>query len=92
MSDLDRYLGPEVVAAIEALVADRIAEALADLTAGTAPDWLTITEAAEYVRVSERTIERRISEGRLDSTEIGRRRLIRRADLDAIGERRRGRT
>lgn len=92
MSDLRARLGPELADAIEAVIDERIVAALAGLANGTAPPWLTIGEAAEYLRCSSRTIERQLADGRLASTEIGRRRLIWRADLDALGERRQGRT
>jgi excisionase family DNA binding protein len=49
-----------------------------------APCWFSPSEAADYLRVSGRTIEREIKRGRLRSTTIGRRRLIHRDDLDAL--------
>jgi excisionase family DNA binding protein len=51
---------------------------------GMASPWLALDEAAAYLRVSERTLERRIKSGRLRSTTIGRRRLLHRDDLDAV--------
>jgi excisionase family DNA binding protein len=48
--------------------------------------WLALDEAATYLRVSERTLERRVKAGRLRSTTIGRRRLLHRDDLDALAE------
>jgi excisionase family DNA binding protein len=51
-----------------------------------APPWLALDEAAAYMRVSERTLERRIKSGRVRSTTIGRRRLLHRDDLDALAK------
>ena len=44
---------------------------------------LSIAEAAEAVGVSQRTLERALADGRLASVQLGRRRLIRRAALEA---------
>jgi excisionase family DNA binding protein len=46
--------------------------------------WLSVTAAAAYLSVSERTIERAIERGRLRSSTLGRRRLIHRDDLDTL--------
>jgi excisionase family DNA binding protein len=46
--------------------------------------WLSIADAAVYLGVSERTIERAIARGRLRSSTIGSRRLLHRDDLDAF--------
>ncbi|MBX6370151.1 MAG: excisionase family DNA-binding protein [Rhodospirillales bacterium] len=48
------------------------------------PTWLSVDEAARYVGASRRTVERLIASGRLRSTTLGRRRLVRRVDLDAL--------
>jgi excisionase family DNA binding protein len=53
-------------------------------TAETDSPWLGLDEAAAYLRVSERTLARRIAGGRVRSTTIGRRRLLHREDLDAL--------
>jgi excisionase family DNA binding protein len=75
-------LAPELLAALEQLVDERVAGALATLHRGSGSPWLALEEAAAYLRVSERTIERLIAKGRLRSSTIGRRRLVRRDDLD----------
>jgi excisionase family DNA binding protein len=49
-------------------------------------DWLTVREAADYLRVSQRTLERLIAAGELRSTNVERRRLVRREWLDAFAE------
>jgi excisionase family DNA binding protein len=70
---------------LRAFVAAAVADALADREGPAGSPWLSLEEAAEYLRVSERTLERAIARGRLDSTTIGRRRLVRREDLDELG-------
>jgi hypothetical protein len=60
MSDLHDLLGPDLPAAIQILVDERVEAALAGRENGSQPSWFTIQEAAAYVRVSERTIEREI--------------------------------
>lgn len=82
MSDLRAMLGPELVEALEYLVDERVAAALADRENGAEPTWLSIPEAADFMRVSESTIARMIRDGRLSSECVGRRRIIRRSDLD----------
>ena len=79
-------LSPELVAAIEELVDERVQERLDGIADrnGSASPWLSLDEAAGYLRVSERTLERRIARGKVRSTSIGRRRLLHRDDLDAL--------
>jgi excisionase family DNA binding protein len=48
------------------------------------PPWLSLEDAAAYLHVSDRTLERRIASGRVRSTTLGRRRLLHRDDLDAL--------
>jgi excisionase family DNA binding protein len=81
-------LSPELVAALEEFVEERVREGLANTVEGngTASPWLSLDEAADYLRVSPRTLERRIKTGRVWSTMIGRRRLLRREDLDALAK------
>lgn len=45
--------------------------------------WRSIADAAEYLSVGERTIERAISAGSLKSSTVGRRRIIHVDDLDS---------
>lgn len=47
---------------------------------------LSVPEVAEELRVSPRTVERLLSEGRLRSFRLGTRRLIDRVDLEAFVE------
>jgi excisionase family DNA binding protein len=79
---LEAALAPEVVTALLALVDERLA-------AVTVPNdgspWFSLDEAAAYLRVSERTLERLIARGKLPSTTLGRRRLVHRDHLDELG-------
>jgi excisionase family DNA binding protein len=46
-------------------------------------EWLTVPEAADYLRVSQRTLERLVASGDVRSSTVDRRRIIRREWLDA---------
>jgi excisionase family DNA binding protein len=48
--------------------------------------WLSTAEAADHLRVSERTVQRLAGRGRVRSSTIGRRRLYHRDDLDALAQ------
>jgi excisionase family DNA binding protein len=72
LAELARQLAPLVVAELER-----------EASPGGSP-WLSVAEAARYLSVSERTIERAIERGRLRSSTLGRRRLLHRDDLDAL--------
>jgi excisionase family DNA binding protein len=80
-------LSPELVAALEELVDERVRERLeASEVNGSASPWLSLDEAADYLRVSPRTLERQLARGHVRSTSIGRRRLLHRADLDELAK------
>lgn len=83
MSDLRDLFAPELVEALERLVDERVAVALADWPACSEPVWLSLSEAAEYLRVSPRTFARLREQGRVRVLHVGRRVLVNRADLDA---------
>ena len=85
-SRLEAVLSASVVEAIEALVAEMVRVELAESVSeeGARSPWFSIAEAAEYLRTSERTIERAIARERLRSTTFGRRRLMHRDNLDAL--------
>ena len=55
-------------------------------TASAQTGALTVTEAAEYVRISRAGVWRLLKERRLPRTRIGGRTLIRRVDIDAFLE------
>ena len=81
---LAALLAPDVLDALEELVADCVAEAIDAAERQPASPWLPITDAADYLGLSERTLERAVARGRLRSSTIGRRRLLHRDDLDAF--------
>jgi excisionase family DNA binding protein len=87
MSPSDRLLAalsPEIVGALAELVDERLAAVGATGAGSDSSPWLSVSEAADYLRSSERTIERGIANGRLRSSTLGRRRLLHRDDLDAF--------
>lgn len=58
---------------------------LAELAERGGPSpWLSLADGAAYLGVSERTLEREVTRGRLRSSTLGRRRLLHRDDLDAL--------
>lgn len=77
-------LAPELVEAIEQLVAETVRAEIDEVPVGAASPWLALDEAAAYLRVSERTLERMIARRRVRSSTVGRRRLLHRDDLDAL--------
>jgi excisionase family DNA binding protein len=79
---LEAALAAHVVDAVDELVRERVAAEVAAMTPASTP-WLSIREAATYIGVSERTLERDLRNGRLRSSVVGRRRLLHRDDLDA---------
>jgi excisionase family DNA binding protein len=81
---LAAVLAADVLDAIEELVDERVAAVLADVPNGSGSPWLALDEAADYLRVSPRTLERLIAKGRVRSTTLGRRRLLHRDDLDTL--------
>jgi excisionase family DNA binding protein len=84
---LAAVLAPGAVNALEELVDELVSERLAGHNAnGDGSPWLSLEEAAEYLRVSLRTLERQLARGRIRSSEIGRRRLLHRNDLDELAK------
>jgi excisionase family DNA binding protein len=70
--------------AIEALVDAKVAAALSDRTFPEQSPWLSLEAAARYAFVSERTMARWVKRGKLQTTTIGRRRLVLRESLDDL--------
>jgi excisionase family DNA binding protein len=70
LAEIAQQVAPLVLAELEPEAADS--------------PWLSVTAAADYLSVSERTIERAIERGRLRSSTLGRRRLLHRDDLDTL--------
>jgi excisionase family DNA binding protein len=85
MTDLHATFSRELVEAIEQLVDERVKVALeAHVDGSSSSPWLTVAEAAEYLRTSERTVQRIMGRKRIRTSAIGRRRLLHRDDLDAF--------
>jgi excisionase family DNA binding protein len=57
---------------------------MTDRSASTDPITLAVPAAAKAVGVSSRTIQKFITTGELPSVQLGKRRLIRRVDLEAF--------
>lgn len=75
-------LPPEALEAIARRAAEVVLEQLGRADAGS--PWLSLDEAADYLRVNRRTVERLIARGRVRSTTLGRRRLLHRDELDSL--------
>jgi excisionase family DNA binding protein len=90
MSDLRSLFAPDVVVALERLVDERVAEALAARDREPAKRWLSPREAGEYLACSERAVYARIRRGRISAGAVrhsGRSVLIDRLALDRQLER-----
>jgi excisionase family DNA binding protein len=74
-------LSPEAIEAIAHRAAEIVLER--DTRDTNTSPWLSISAAASYVGLSEKTLERAIARGRLRSSTVGRRRLLHHEDLDA---------
>jgi excisionase family DNA binding protein len=74
-------LSPEAIELIAHRAAELVLQEIGT-TNGSGSPWLSLRDAAEYVRLSERTLEREIARGRLRSSTVGRRRLLHRDELD----------
>lgn len=81
---LAAVFAPDVVATLEAFVLEIVAERARTEEAGS--PWMSVEEAAHYLRISSRTLERRVHSGRVRSTTVGRRRLLHREDLDELAK------
>jgi excisionase family DNA binding protein len=63
----------------------RFAEAVAARLTATASDrspWMTVTEAAEYTRLSKSLLSKRIEADTIPHRKVGRRRILHREELD----------
>jgi excisionase family DNA binding protein len=84
--NLDAFLGPQLVAAIERLVDERVAQAVAGLRVPEPlSPWLTVRQAAEMLGCSEAAVRMRINRERLEARRQGRRVYVSRASLVALG-------
>ena len=82
-SELERIFSLDVAAILEAEIDRRVQAVLVglDLDRDGSP-WLSEDQAADYLGVSKRTVQRMVARKRVRSTTIGRRRLLHRDDLD----------
>jgi excisionase family DNA binding protein len=86
-----KFLSPEAEAALLKLIDDRISERVAE-TFRDKPEqqprspWLTIPEAAEYLRTTPAAVRKRIARGQLRASRPeGSRILLRREEIDGAG-------
>jgi excisionase family DNA binding protein len=87
VSDLDALLGPNLVAAIEQLVDERVAQAINGLQAPAHPSpWLTVTQAADLLGCSPEAVRMRARRGRLVTRRQGRRVYVARASVVQLDE------
>ena len=88
MNDLAQVFAAEVVAILEAEIDRRVQLAFAELDHrnGDSP-WLSEVDAAAYLGVSKRIVQRLVARDRVRSSTIGRRRLLHRDDLDRAATR-----
>ena len=94
MTDLDRLLGPDLVSAIETLIYDRVATALAahpGSQPAPASPYLTVVEAADYLRCHRQRIDDLLSQHRLTRIKDGSRTLVRRDEIEHHLQHRNGR-
>jgi len=83
VNPLDLFSPPQL-AAIEQLVDERVAAQLADRgEQASAPEFLSVSEAAELLRAKPQRIYDLLSSGRLTRVKDGARVLVARAELEA---------
>ena len=84
MTDLTRLLSAEILEAFERLVDERVHAALKEQEVVAPARWLTLAEAAQYTRLSQRTLERAVERQRLRKEKVGSRTLFNVDELDAF--------
>src|SRR3954454_3114063 len=78
-------LSPELVMALEQLVADRVSVELETVAqSANGRKWLTLDEAGERLGVSAAAIRMRVRRGRLDARRQGRRVYVSAESLDLL--------
>jgi excisionase family DNA binding protein len=78
-------LSPELLAALDELIADRIAdEVLRIATRSESPRWLTLEQASERLGCSPAAVRMRASRGRLQTRRHGRRVYVSAASVDEL--------
>jgi hypothetical protein len=83
---LASVLAPDVLDALDALVAERVAAELARLGAAhdRRPTWLTLEQAAERLACSPAAVRMRANRGRLVTRRHGRRVYVSAASVDDL--------
>jgi excisionase family DNA binding protein len=84
VTELRIVFSEALIAELERLVDERVKTAL-DANAGgrSGQEWLTLDDCAAHLQVSPRTVARLIKRGQFRTCRVGRRVLVRVADLDA---------
>lgn len=81
-----RSLSPELVAAIEQLVTERVDAVVSDALSehGNGAAWLTLEQAGSLLGCSADAVRMRVKRGRLESSRQGRRVYVSRESLDRL--------
>jgi excisionase family DNA binding protein len=83
MNALERVFSAEVAAVIEAEIDRRVRDVLDEVNGpSSASPFMTISEAAEYLRAKPQRVYDLVSDGRLTRHRDGSRVLVRRDELD----------
>jgi hypothetical protein len=83
---LAAVLAPDLLDALDALVAERVAAELArlDVHRDSGPRWLTVEQAAQRLGCSPAAVRMRASRGRLTTRHQGRRVYVAAASVDDL--------
>lgn len=81
---LAALLSPELVQALEELVAERVAVEL-EARATSGPEWLTLDAAADRLGCSRDAVRMRAARGRLETRHHGRRVYVSAASVATLG-------
>src|SRR5205807_5528560 len=76
--------GQPLLAELDEAALAVIAAALADREATRASPFLSVPEAAEYLRTSRQAVDDLLSAGKLGRRKVGRRTLVARADVEHL--------
>ena len=87
MSARDRLLAalsPDLVAALDELIAERVEVALARVMVSDRPEWLTLGHAGELLGCSADAVRMRVRRGRLEARRQGRRLYVSAASVERL--------
>ena len=83
---LERALAPKLLAALEQLVDERVAAALAEAAAQeSGARWLTLEQAAQRLGCTSDAVRMRAKRNRLETRRQGRRLYVSRESVDGLG-------